>query len=402
MRIRRLSVTALVLVFTLSPFVVVPFGRSLAWIPALIAIAALIDATARRHAVAAGRAVVPVLLPLLVYLAVSLLWTPVPVDAAVAWGRVTVLAIAMVLGMGLIASLDSDERNTAAMAVLRGGMLLSGLLLAGELYFHLVLPALRSVGIRLSDDSRNHLNNACAALAVLFWPLVNLAMVRRGPTLATGVFIFGAFALIQGNSLTPLMSAIGGGLAFAAVVNFGRRAVSWLVGLAVGALVAMPVVVTVVLEILSPRRLIDVPWHLQHRLRIWRFALSKWREHPLGGWGFDSSRAIPGASDPLTGLSFVQYAENMPLHPHNNIIQLWLEGGLIGVVLFAVFLALLGGRIRRLEDPRQMGYASATVTTFLLLGSISFGMWQNWWLATAVLAIVVLRLGQMSTGEQAT
>ena len=72
-----------------------------------------------------------------------------------------------------------------------------------------------------------------------------------------------------------------------------------------------------------------------HRLLIWSFAGDRIAERPLAGWGLDSSRTIPGGRDPIRpGETW------MPLHPHNAPLQLWLELGVPGAVLFALLVAL--------------------------------------------------------------
>ena len=77
-----------------------------------------------------------------------------------------------------------------------------------------------------------------------------------------------------------------------------------------------------------------------HRLLIWSFAGDRIAERPLIGWGLDASRAIPGGDDPIRpGESW------MPLHPHNAALQLWLELGVPGAVLFALLAALALARL---------------------------------------------------------
>src|SRR6202043_2906705 len=71
-----------------------------------------------------------------------------------------------------------------------------------------------------------------------------------------------------------------------------------------------------------------------HRLLIWSFVGSRIAERPLVGWGLDSSRAIPGGKDPIR-----PGEDWLPLHPHNAALQLLLELGAPGAVLFALLVA---------------------------------------------------------------
>ncbi len=89
-----------------------------------------------------------------------------------------------------------------------------------------------------------------------------------------------------------------------------------------------------------------------HRLLIWSFVGDRIAEHPLRGWGLDSSRAIPGGRDPIR-----PDETWLPLHPHNAPLQLWLELGVPGAVLFALLsgLALARSRPRRLAAALRRG-----------------------------------------------
>ena len=65
-------------------------------------------------------------------------------------------------------------------------------------------------------------------------------------------------------------------------------------------------------------------------------------QRPLLGWGLDTSRAIPGGTDlrpihyivPWSDKPITHPDQNLPLHPHNAALQIWLELGLFGVIAF--------------------------------------------------------------------
>jgi exopolysaccharide production protein ExoQ len=115
-----------------------------------------------------------------------------------------------------------------------------------------------------------------------------------------------------------------------------------------------------------------------HRLLIWSFAGDRIAEHALLGWGLDASRAIPGGADPIRpGESW------MPLHPHNAALQLWLELGVPGAVLFALLIALAWCALARASWPRLFAAAVAASLTIGLVGCFAtYGIWQEWWLGT--------------------
>ncbi len=118
---------------------------------------------------------------------------------------------------------------------------------------------------------------------------------------------------------------------------------------------------------------------------IWSFTGDRIAEHPIVGWGLDSSRAIPGGNIEIRpGESW------LPLHPHDAALQVWLELGAPGALLFAALVGLLWLRLAEMPWPRLYkaaaggGFASA-----LALAFAGWGIWQEWWLGTLALAFFV-------------
>ena len=77
----------------------------------------------------------------------------------------------------------------------------------------------------------------------------------------------------------------------------------------------------------------------------------------------------------------------MPLHPHNAPLQLWLELGIPGALLFvAITACLLIAIARRLRDRLAAATAATVLLVAITLSSFSYGIWQTWWLAALWLA----------------
>jgi len=130
-----------------------------------------------------------------------------------------------------------------------------------------------------------------------------------------------------------------------------------------------------------------------HRLLIWSFAGDRIAERPLTGWGLDSSRAIPGGGEPIRpGETW------MPLHPHNAALQVWLELGAPGAALFALMVAIAWGVVARVEWPPLFAAAAGAGLAIALLGCFTtYGIWQEWWLATLAFSLfLVLVMGRLS------
>ena len=123
-----------------------------------------------------------------------------------------------------------------------------------------------------------------------------------------------------------------------------------------------------------------------HRLLVWWFVGERVTERPLLGWGLDSSRAIPG------GNVEARLGQNwLPLHPHDAALQVWLELGMPGAVLFAALVALFWVRIDRLGAPRLYAAAAAGALTAAAAPEFAaYGVWQEWWIGTLALALFLV------------
>ena len=116
------------------------------------------------------------------------------------------------------------------------------------------------------------------------------------------------------------------------------------------------------------------------RLGYWGKAVDWIWARPLPGWGLDASRA---------------FGPGIRLHPHDAALQVWMELGLIGAVAAAiVWASIFSGLSRPVRTPAAAA-ATATAVAYLIFGAVSFGVWQEWWLAlgalSALACILVLR-----------
>jgi O-antigen ligase len=116
------------------------------------------------------------------------------------------------------------------------------------------------------------------------------------------------------------------------------------------------------------------------RIGYWRKAVDWIQARPLPGWGLDASRA---------------FGPGIKLHPHDAALQVWMELGLIGAVAAAIVWASIFSGLSRPRRTPAAAAAAATATAYLAFGAVSFGVWQEWWLAlgalSALACILVLR-----------
>jgi len=217
---------------------------------------------------------------------------------------------------------------------------------------------------------------ATYALALLFWPTARI-MSGRGWTPAAlvllGAVIVGAVALSADASWAALAF---GFIAFGAVRLFGKVAVRLLVAVAAAPFVLAPVLLLWGVHSGLVAWLHEhVPRSWDARLDIWAFTADHVQTHAIRGWGLDASRTFGPA---------------IPLHTHNAALQLWLELGAVGAALGGVFFSWVAYRIVALtgESREEGAIAAAALVTYLTIGALSFGVWQEWWLALGALTVI--------------
>jgi O-antigen ligase len=219
-------------------------------------------------------------------------------------------------------------------------------------------------------------------LALLFWPaaliLSRLSRFALVWVLAAGMIVTSVVC----SSDACLVALAAGGVVWLLVRRFGRTAAKVLVGLVAAPFVAAPLAVLIGVEtgvIAWLHKLVPASW--DSRLNIWTFAAHHIQSHPFRGWGLDASRSFGPA---------------IPLHTHNAQLQLWLELGAIGAALAGVFFCWLAyGVVRLCERSRaEAAMAAAALVSYLVIGGLSFGVWQEWWLALGALTLIACGLAR--------
>ncbi len=229
------------------------------------------------------------------------------------------------------------------------------------------------------DLAMRNAARGCYGAAVLFWPAAAI-LWRRGLGPAAAIV---ALAIVISTVLlgvdapaAAMVLALG---AFLTVRQFGRVGV-WVCLVLTTIYFAFAPLVFIRFGGIGaslPSDIGKMSWHV--RLDVWSFTARQVIGHPLIGWGLDSSRAWP---------------DHIPMHPHDAALQLWLETGAVGVALAALFWAWLFVQIDNVvaEDRPAAAVMAAAAAAYLTIGAISFGVWQEWWLALGAFALAVCAL----------
>jgi hypothetical protein len=168
-----------------------------------------------------------------------------------------------------------------------------------------------------------------------------------------------------------------------------------------------PLVTNKNLEVFSPSS--------AHRILIWKNTAEHIKQNLILGIGLDTTRSLYNSDDrvqydfPSTlsnGKAYSVLFEPIPLHPHNAVLQLWLELGAIGALIsLCLLLSILNTINRRIHHQTDQAAALGLFATTLSLACISFGIWQGWWLSSILLSIAyfisLLRRSLKKTSNEA-
>lgn len=327
---------------------------------------------------------------LAVWAAVSLIWS---IDVQQGVSKIPRF-IAMLAGglvmAGAAADLTAGERRSMA-RLLVAGVAAAAAFLAFERLADMPIYRLHAEPQTDGAYSFASYNRGVTVVALMVWPAVMILWrSRRAAAIALAVGTFSVLASFHSNA--AIVGLAIGIIAFAATLAVPRRLPKIMAALVVAFIAASPWISGWALD---PARLhIDassvnqgnrvLPNSALHRLFIWKFTADRIMERPVLGWGMNTSSVIPGGG----GILHLN-ANMLPLHPHNGVLQLWLELGAVGALLGA---GLIGWMLMRISgwtnDPVESAACTGLIMTGLVMVCLSYGVWQSWWMASLFFAAV--------------
>lgn len=329
-----------------------------------------------------------------VWTVTSTIWSPVT-DHGQAWRFGGGVVCGLLFAAGA-ASTQANRRLTRA-AALAGLVVLSVLLIieaVGDMPLNRMDQPTAETGVLARNPGRG-----ATVLVCLVWAAV--AALAGGNTLqryAWRGLIFVAAALSVQFDMAVNAIALGAGLiAFAIGRTAPRFAILALCGGLAAWLLAAPFVTPLLLR--DPALLAQLPDSWAIRAEIWRFVCEHIQADPWIGMGLDGARTFEETST-LRGIEF----SLVPLHPHSGTLQIWLETGAVGAGLGA--LALLAGgwalSQRAVEDRAFAAAAAACIAAIGVTANVSYGAWQEWWVATAFAAAALVASVRRADDQRAS
>jgi exopolysaccharide production protein ExoQ len=349
---------------------------------------------------------------LVLWSTLSLIWAPLsrPNDWLIL--SLAGILIAGLVFLGWVPVLNKDERRRAEIWFLAGYGVANLIFLFEAITSSWISRQVRGlewidiIGIdTVGQNLEAFLSNGVVILVLLTWPaIIVLNRRKKWRWSIVALISVSGIAVHIGHSASLL--AIFAGLFAWGIARFSRNfAAKSIAATFIILVVSMPFLVGGILDPAGIRHFANsnigrkMPSSVVPRLTIWEFAAKRSMERPVLGWGLNSSRIMPGGGDKVIILDDgkgkisekqIYYNESkLPLHPHNQALQVWLELG--GVA--AIFAALFGGAIIFRLSRASIAEAPVfgLITSYLTFALSSFGAWQNWWIATLFLIAIIWR-----------
>lgn len=348
----------------------------------LVCLALLPAPTVRPHL---GRALLaPLSLLLLASVLLGFLSQLWALDAALAAKKSLKFALVALPPTWLALALTPTDREQqiAAARALGIGLAIAAGLLAWQTFGDVVLrDAL--LGRRTAIPG-NKTNVPAAQLAILVWllPAMLAPLGKRIQRVGMAVLVLMGVTVLAGAGLAPGLAFTVGGVTLGLAHRWPRL---------VAAAVLMGVLA---LQGLAPRLMaIEQQFGLvadgstRHRMDLWALAGEHIAKRPWLGYGLSNSDRIPElpGTMPLSGQRRV-----FPLYPHNVLMQVQLELGVPGMLLFyAILVELLRRCLAAPAPARASGLALIAAT--LSVWCVGYPLWRSAWLAWLLFCALALK-----------
>lgn len=326
-----------------------------------------------------------VLLAGVAWAGVSTLWSPHrPAEIEDAVALKLLLQLPLYWAAWMAARRAGPDLRRLALRIFAWGLAAYGAVLLAEAFTGAAIY--RGLRDLLHDPIRPDLGRKNVAqgafVLALLWPVAAAGGYRAGaPAWLAAPMAAGAVLLAHNFQADAPVLSVGLAILVGGLVWIWPRIAPQALALAVAGLVLlMPLLILAAHQLGLGQRLQE-SW--EQRVGYWTYAIDRIAEHPFHGWGLDASRA---------------FSPHIQLHPHNGPLQIWLELGLPGAAAAALAWLFVFRRLARDERSLASAAAAGSASAYVLFGLVSFGVWQEWWLALAALTAVIAALADGEEG----
>jgi O-antigen ligase len=262
----------------------------------------------------------------------------------------------------------------------------------------LMTQALSDLTIRhFLHNSNRVLKPNAEVLAILVLPIFAYFMYRKR-YLWGALFYFAALALTYVVQIrTSFIALVVGALAAVFYYALPRLTIWITTASSIIYVFVMPVIFSSQVLVKRISDIPHIPESFVHRFYIWTFVAEKIKEKPWLGWGINVSHNFPGCDDKI--FQSVWMAQ-LPSHPHNEVMQIWLEQGLIGAILLACFHGSLFWQVRKVPDRLVKSMYGFYLVSSLIVLAMSHSLWHKWWITWIALCGGLLIAVSRETSKQ--
>ena len=313
---------------------------------------------------------------------ISVLWSPLPQE-----GLKDVVALTALLPLALLLA---SEQSRSILIPFRW-LVMAGALLSAALLISEFLRFTSVYNFADNDALFFDLNRNVIALLLVSLSLI-LLTENRGPFFfAKGVLVaLLLLVLWHTQSQTAQLAALCSFIAVAACTRIKRMTRYVFCGAAV-VIIVLPISLT---QLKSITENSNSDWIKEsnafHRVIIWEGYSERIADKPLFGWGAKGDRELGRSGAIGEHLDHAGFSET-PTHPHNFIMEIWINQGLVGVVFFVAFLCALGEYARNLPDRQRLAAVCLFVAAFVC--AAAGASWLQGWFLAAILCALVATFG---------
>lgn len=294
--------------------------------------------------------------------------------------------------------LSNDRILGEAQAVLRYMPYLAGLMVIGlaVLYF-LLLIAIHCYGSDAPQVTK--LNRGFSYLLILIWPILACLTLQsrqfpRYQPFLFGFVLFVGAVLVLSHSRATQMGVLLATAVFIAAIYLPRVTVwgLWLFSLC---LLGWPFYAQYYFAS-QHDSMSFLPDSWYHRVEIWDYLSYRIAERPWAGWGMGGSHKLDWT---IPHGAMYKNVVHEASHPHNVIVQLWVELGLGGLLLFVSMSFWSLREVMRLPVVlRPYALACTMFVVCLLLSAYNFWA-DSLWAAMALTAFAFAVLGRSKLSQ---
>ncbi|MFZ4125184.1 MAG: O-antigen ligase family protein [Rickettsiales bacterium] len=233
-----------------------------------------------------------------------------------------------------------------------------------------------------------YLNRFANAMPLITFVLIYGLMTQKMRVLACELLVVTTITLLSLDSNSAMLGLVAGSGVWLLMAGFPRLTMSslrivlplgfLLLTVATYALLTLP-------ELASLRE--SFASFSAGRMPIWHSLIVNSWDHMVLGWGMSTTHLIPYSPELPKQIAF----SGPPLHPHHSALQVLLELGAVGLLLFTAALYQLLKRVAHLPKGLPQEAAVALMIAYLATGLSSFSIWANWWIGMAWLAAILWR-----------